>query len=1307
MPIAEMKQAHNAKSTPLGILNKGPEFFRQQALRNQRRHGKTAAEQLAESRSQFLKWDPAAPHKQLNDNSNNHSTNSRLDSNRSNLKQTGDRTVSPLAHEDKVIRQERIDEFEKREGRRGRDKNRDNRRSKKRMKDRGNDVNGNSNKTIAFEKASLDSPEHDKNLKETGTPKISGNGRKTSGTTDDAESSFQSRRSRSEARSQASPRPSVKDMVSKIGSETSNERTVDETPIRSLDHSGRQRPKRNLNFMSSESSETSPVLPRKGDYFSRNTRPPAVRGRERVRTPNVSKPRSKDVNPKSPTGSHVQNVLNVLHQQTSTSSSSHDETPRRNLRKCGARVRGKSCPPTSRATPSLADLLAKDAEGSRPRSKDLNDLDLLTSTESDDSNIVKARIKSFQSPASHKKESLVKTISKKLSNATSDEQMPSVDGSSNHSLSKGKYPVERQVCAPTSLNHSPVKPPRGIEGKASPKGRSAIVPDPSDIYSFPHKSRNLHANRTPKKQPSTSDASHCSSSSDKDVETPVLHPKLFFDEDTKPFSKKPLRKSKSADVGLKSKAETSRLLVKSSSSGKPALPKKPDLSIIVKRTRLSYHLYEEVTDPNPEPIQETAVDPKDNVFENPAHFSDPEESFEIVPNVIDPAQPSLSTKLDNVAIVAEEREEGKDDPKQASMFSSLSSHMKRLKGMLLREKDPQVIPREQEQINEEQPGSEENTEQILPNEQSGLFAKNSKKMNYQSPTQRKLAAQLGLECKERVGELKCNGLKEKNDEETPLNSSGELGVNSNDGESKNVKLMLPVHAKSFSWDDLKRKRKLKTSLSDNTSLATSMSDDKPTKGKSEGQVTSSHAPFQMPHEKQKQDLSKKLEQFLKKSKAYDSPGSSPTKGSCESGKLKKKVSFDDSALAEATEKISEKKPLIRKVSITPLNQNYDEVEYNMDLKKDLVEETIIIDSSNSIRLASPRSKHSSSSLSDTRAVQKDKIPNIIEDSCGDAAIKTEGGKGLTNTKEVEMLVELYDDPGPEPSLEKSLDKEPSSDDNRGGASRHCQKTSKLVDFRKASVSTDLDTSPTHDYKGVPHEGHSEVKHRSGTSSSGNARVKGEYDTSSRSDDCGLGATRGRVKHLKPYNARPFRNKNFSSDEDVIPEEYTRKSFWQTKAQLDIQVPNSKLKTGRAIEQRLESYESSGDGDASMESSSMRRSKSEPSNATSAHELDQFFDRMGLDDSILKVVGKPHIYDEEEVFHEMHVWRTRGHRGSESDDSNTSYAMSETSNVSEEGVMNLRKFTKQLPDQSMSIVTKNARVIKWMCQCKKARNQSIS
>ncbi|XP_063967825.1 uncharacterized protein LOC129280711 [Lytechinus pictus] len=1305
MPIADMKQAHNGKSTPLGILNKGPEFFRQQALWNQRHHGKSAAEQLAESRSQFLKWDPDAPRKQLNDNSNNHSTDRRLDSNRTNSKQSRGRTVSPVAHNEQIIKQERIDEIEKRESRRGRDKNRENRRSRKRMKDHANDVNGNNNKTVAFEKASLDSPERDENLKETEAHKVSESGGETGGTTDGAEFHAQHRKLM-EGRSKVSPRPSVKEMVSKIGGETSSERTADETPTRLLDHRGRDRPKRNLTFMSSESSETSPVLPRKGDYFSRNTRPPAVRGRERVRPPNVSKQRNNIADPKSPTGSHIQNVLNVLHQQASTSSSSHDETPRRSIRKSGAKVRGKSCPPTSRSKPSLADLLAKDANAGRPRSKDLNDLENLTSTESDDSHVVKSRIRSFQSPATQEKQTVAKTLSKKPSNTLCDH-------TSNHTSSKEKYSAECQISPTTRSKQFSDKnsvnsaSPRGNERKAAPKGKSAILPNPSDIYSLPHKPKKNH-----KRQPSTSDASHCSSSSDRGGEKPVLHPKLVSNHNTIALSKKPLVKSKSADVGLmKGKGNSSQSLAKTSTC-KPALPKKPDVSIINKYTRMSYHFYEEVTDPNGDLTQGAAVDQKENIFENPAHFSDPEESFEIVSDVTNPDNTAPPNIPDNVAVVVEDKEEGDDDPKQGSMFSSLSTHMKRLKGMLLREKDPQATRRGHDNVNEEQATEENRTK--MSNDQSGLFAKRSRRMNYQSPTQRKLAAQLGLECKEKAVEFGYHNVKEKNDD-VPLNhegqthkiSSGETGQckDMNDDDSKNIRLMLPVHSKSCSWDDFNSKQRLKTSLSDNTSLATSLSCNKAAIRKSEEKIascesekekTSSHAPFQMPHEKQKQDLSKKLELFLKKSKAYDSPGSSPTKGSCESGKLKKKVSFDDSGIPESVERTSEKQTLIRKVSITPLNQNYDEVEYDMDSKKDLVEETIIIDSSNSIRLATPRTTHASSATSDTRNALKISEEHAV---CADS-------QEISGAEEVEMLVELYDDPGQTAPSKKSLEREPSSDDNQVSATGKCQKTSKLVELRKASVSTDLDTSPTHDYRGTPHEADVEKKHKSGTctSSSGYARAKGEYDTSSRSDDCGLGATRGKVKHLKPYNARPFRNKNFSSDEDVIPEEHTRKSFWQTKAQLDIQVQNTKQKTGQA---RLESFESSGDGDVSIESSSIRRSKSEPSNATSADGLDQFFERMGLDESLLKVVGEPHVYDEEEVFHEMHVWRPRAHRGSESDDSNTSYAMSETSNVSEEGVMNLRKFTKQLPDQSMSIVTKNARVIKWMCQCKKARNQSIS
>ncbi|XP_071837810.1 uncharacterized protein [Apostichopus japonicus] len=110
-----------------------------------------------------------------------------------------------------------------------------------------------------------------------------------------------------------------------------------------------------------------------------------------------------------------------------------------------------------------------------------------------------------------------------------------------------------------------------------------------------------------------------------------------------------------------------------------------------------------------------------------------------------------------------------------------------------------------------------------------------------------------------------------------------------------------------------------------------------------------------------------------------------------------------------------------------------------------------------------------------------------------------------------------------------------------------------------------------------------------------------------------------------------------------------------------------------------------------------RSNSEVSSSStsSQSQLNRFFDMMGLELEVLSSVLQPFTYDDDTVFQDMHTWRV----GS-SNNSSHSGSLSEGSKVSADGVMNMKKLTK-LPDQSQSIITKNARVIKWLVHCKKS------
>ncbi|XP_022089714.1 uncharacterized protein LOC110978760 [Acanthaster planci] len=128
----------------------------------------------------------------------------------------------------------------------------------------------------------------------------------------------------------------------------------------------------------------------------------------------------------------------------------------------------------------------------------------------------------------------------------------------------------------------------------------------------------------------------------------------------------------------------------------------------------------------------------------------------------------------------------------------------------------------------------------------------------------------------------------------------------------------------------------------------------------------------------------------------------------------------------------------------------------------------------------------------------------------------------------------------------------------------------------------------------------------------------------------------------------------------------------------------------------------------------RRSKSDlgvtsPSCSLSSapSEVERFFNQMGLSESFLQSPLSPLLYsDEDEVFHDMHEYK---HTREEDDDEGGNFStensdnISQGSKVSEEGL----GLAKKLPDTTQSIITKNARVIKWLCQMRKARAASIS
>ncbi|XP_071807443.1 uncharacterized protein [Asterias amurensis] len=121
----------------------------------------------------------------------------------------------------------------------------------------------------------------------------------------------------------------------------------------------------------------------------------------------------------------------------------------------------------------------------------------------------------------------------------------------------------------------------------------------------------------------------------------------------------------------------------------------------------------------------------------------------------------------------------------------------------------------------------------------------------------------------------------------------------------------------------------------------------------------------------------------------------------------------------------------------------------------------------------------------------------------------------------------------------------------------------------------------------------------------------------------------------------------------------------------------------------------------------RRSKSDLGmsprcSISSAHsEVDYFFNQMGMNDSFFQGPLSPlHYSDEDDVFHNMHEYKHDRAGSFSTEDSDN---ISRGSNVSNEGL----HLAKKLPDTSSSIITKNARVIKWLCQIRKARASSIS
>ncbi|XP_070557030.1 uncharacterized protein [Ptychodera flava] len=98
--------------------------------------------------------------------------------------------------------------------------------------------------------------------------------------------------------------------------------------------------------------------------------------------------------------------------------------------------------------------------------------------------------------------------------------------------------------------------------------------------------------------------------------------------------------------------------------------------------------------------------------------------------------------------------------------------------------------------------------------------------------------------------------------------------------------------------------------------------------------------------------------------------------------------------------------------------------------------------------------------------------------------------------------------------------------------------------------------------------------------------------------------------------------------------------------------------------------------------------------------DRFFSRMGMEDS---TIYDPTGTATEEVFHMMHGPRDRS---SVSGDSHWQDFSWQGDLDSPKGPFHMG-FPDRLPDISQSVVMKNARIIKWLCDCRKARSRSLS
>ncbi|XP_006820189.1 uncharacterized protein LOC100377834 [Saccoglossus kowalevskii] len=126
-------------------------------------------------------------------------------------------------------------------------------------------------------------------------------------------------------------------------------------------------------------------------------------------------------------------------------------------------------------------------------------------------------------------------------------------------------------------------------------------------------------------------------------------------------------------------------------------------------------------------------------------------------------------------------------------------------------------------------------------------------------------------------------------------------------------------------------------------------------------------------------------------------------------------------------------------------------------------------------------------------------------------------------------------------------------------------------------------------------------------------------------------------------------------------------------------------------------------DASSARSRVHRSISDLSQKHSTEcfvsELDTFFNAMGMDYSTIW----PSCWErKEDIFHMMHGPRDRSSVSGDSHWEDISWRSSR----SIKGPFRMG-VPDRLPDSSQSLVMKNARIIKWLCECRKARSRSIS